>query len=66
VKQPRGHSRSESFFPDDVQLGDGCFATLNDVVQHYNSFFGLGLDDKQAHDLVEYLKSLLSVWFMRR
>ena len=37
---------------------DGRFATLNDVVQHYNSFFGLGLDDKQAHDLVEYLKSL--------
>jgi cytochrome c2 len=37
---------------------DGRFATLNDVVQHYNSFFGLGLNDKQAHDLVEYLKSL--------
>jgi cytochrome c peroxidase len=37
---------------------DGRFATLNDGVQHYNSFFGLGLNDKQAHDLVEYLKSL--------
>jgi len=37
---------------------DGRFATLNDVVQHYNGFFGLGLNDKQAHDLVEYLKSL--------
>jgi hypothetical protein len=37
---------------------DGRFATLNDVVQHYNSFFGLGLDDNQVHDLVEYLKSL--------
>ena len=37
---------------------DGRFATLNDVVQHYNSFFGLGLDDNQIHDLVEYLKSL--------
>jgi hypothetical protein len=37
---------------------DGRFVTLNDVVQHYNSFFGLGLNDKQAHDLVEYLKSL--------
>jgi hypothetical protein len=37
---------------------DGRFATLNDVVQHYNSFLGLGLDDQQAHDLVEYLKSL--------
>lgn len=37
---------------------DGRFATLNDVVQHYNTVFGLGLDDKQAQDLVEYLKSL--------
>lgn len=37
---------------------DGRFATLNDVVQHYNSFFGLGLNDHQVHDLVEYLKSL--------
>jgi hypothetical protein len=37
---------------------DGRFATLNDVVQHYNGFFGLGLDDRQIHDLVEYLKSL--------
>jgi hypothetical protein len=37
---------------------DGRFATLNDVVQHYNGFFGLGLNDQQAHDLVEYLKSL--------
>ncbi|PYU67072.1 MAG: hypothetical protein DMG49_20015 [Acidobacteria bacterium] len=37
---------------------DGRFATLNDVAQHYNSFFGLGLSDQQVHDLVEYLKSL--------
>jgi hypothetical protein len=37
---------------------DGRFATLNDVVQHYNSFFGLGLNEQQANDLVEYLKSL--------
>jgi mono/diheme cytochrome c family protein len=37
---------------------DGRFATLDDVVQHYNSFFALGLSDAQAHDLVEYLKSL--------
>ena len=37
---------------------DGRFATLPDVVQHYNSFFGLGLTDQQVHDLVEYLKSL--------
>ena len=37
---------------------DGRFATLNDVVQHYNSFFGLGLSDQQKRDLVEYLNSL--------
>jgi hypothetical protein len=37
---------------------DGRFATLDAVVQHYNSFFALGLSDSQAHDLVEYLKSL--------
>ena len=37
---------------------DGRFATLNDVVQHYNSFFSLGLSHQQVGDLVEYLKSL--------
>lgn len=37
---------------------DGRFATLDDVVNHYNSFFGLGLTDQQIHDLEEYLKSL--------
>lgn len=37
---------------------DGRFATLDAVVQHYNTFFGLGLTDQEKHDLVEYLKSL--------
>ena len=37
---------------------DGRFATLNDVVQHYDNFFGLGLSDAQVRDLVEYLNSL--------
>jgi cytochrome c peroxidase len=37
---------------------DGRFATLNDVVQHYNSFLGLGLTDSQVQDLVQYLNSL--------
>ena len=37
---------------------DGRFATLNDVVQHYNSFFSLGLNEQEVSDLVEYLKSL--------
>ena len=37
---------------------DGRFATLDDVVQHYNSLLGLGLSESQVHDLVEYLNSL--------
>jgi hypothetical protein len=37
---------------------DGRFATLRDVVQHYDGTFGLGLNDREKTDLVEYLKSL--------
>jgi hypothetical protein len=37
---------------------DGRFATLADVVAHYNSTGGLGLTADQQTDLVEYLKSL--------
>jgi hypothetical protein len=37
---------------------DGRFATLLDVVNHYNTFFGLGLSEEQKRQLVEYLKSL--------
>src|SRR5262249_25112483 len=37
---------------------DGRFATLLDVVNHYNTFFNLGLSADQKNDLVEYLKSL--------
>lgn len=37
---------------------DGRFATLADVVRHYDATFGLGLDDADVRDLVEYLKSL--------
>ncbi|HEX7333823.1 MAG TPA: hypothetical protein VF290_20135 [Pyrinomonadaceae bacterium] len=37
---------------------DGRFATLRDVVEHYNSFFGTNLSEQQKTDLVEYLKSL--------
>jgi hypothetical protein len=39
---------------------DGRFATLLDVVAHYDSFFGLRLSDQDENDLVEYLKSLPS------
>jgi mono/diheme cytochrome c family protein len=37
---------------------DGRFATLLDVVNHYNDFMGLGLTPAEKNDLVEYLKSL--------
>jgi hypothetical protein len=37
---------------------DGRFATLDAVVEHYNSCFGLGLTGRQQGDLVQYLKSL--------
>jgi mono/diheme cytochrome c family protein len=37
---------------------DGRFATLADVVEHYDDFFGLGLTDQEKQDLIEYLKSL--------
>ena len=37
---------------------DGRFATLLDVVAHYDSLFQLGLTDQQKKDLVEYLKGI--------
>jgi hypothetical protein len=37
---------------------DGRFATLNDVVTHFNGQFGLGLTDAEKSDLVEFLKTL--------
>ena len=37
---------------------DGRFATLPDVVEHYDQHFGLGLTPNQVNDLVEFLKSL--------
>jgi len=37
---------------------DGRFATLLEVVNHYNAHFGLGLTAGEKRDLVEYLKSL--------
>jgi hypothetical protein len=37
---------------------DGRFATLDDVVNHYDAHLTLGLTAQQKHDLVEYLKSL--------
>jgi hypothetical protein len=37
---------------------DGRFATLLDVVNHYNTVKGLGLTEAEKQDLVDYLKSL--------
>jgi Cytochrome c len=37
---------------------DGRFATLLDVVKHYNETFSLRLSDAEMNNLVEYLKSL--------
>jgi hypothetical protein len=37
---------------------DGRFATLLDVVNHYNAVKTLGLTEAEKQDLVEYLKSL--------
>jgi hypothetical protein len=37
---------------------DGRFATLAEVVKHYDDTFKLGLTETERHDLVEYLKSL--------
>ena len=37
---------------------DGRFATLGEVVAHYDATFGLHLTDAEKADLVEYLKSL--------
>ena len=39
---------------------DGRFATLLDVVNHYNTHFNLALTSQEKLDLVEYLKSLPS------
>jgi hypothetical protein len=36
---------------------DGRFATLADVVKHYNSHLKLALSEGEQHDLIEYLKS---------
>jgi cytochrome c peroxidase len=37
---------------------DGRFATLEDVIEHYDTTFALGLTADEKTDLVEYLKSL--------
>jgi cytochrome c peroxidase len=56
--------RERGIFMDPANKGqfyhDGRFATLLDVVNHYNDFFILNLTDQEKKYLVEYLKSLSS------
>jgi hypothetical protein len=37
---------------------DGRFATLLDVVNHYDTQFNLNLSDADKKDLIEYLKGI--------
>src|SRR6187402_1689423 len=37
---------------------DGRFATLSDVINHYNDHFSLNLTASEKHDLEQYLRSL--------
>jgi hypothetical protein len=37
---------------------DGRFATLDDVIAHYDRHFDLKLTDREKRDLIEYLKSI--------
>ncbi|HEX5209398.1 MAG TPA: hypothetical protein VFW10_16605 [Steroidobacteraceae bacterium] len=54
--------REEGLFMQPANKGryyhDGRFATLMDVVNHYNTLLHLGLTAQEKHDLIEYLKSL--------
>jgi cytochrome c peroxidase len=37
---------------------DGRFATLREVVVHYNGVFSLGLMEDEIQDLVQFLRSI--------
>jgi cytochrome c peroxidase len=37
---------------------DGLFATIRDVVEHYDNFLRLSLSEAEKTDLVDYLLSL--------
>jgi hypothetical protein len=39
-------------------FNDGRFATLSDVVNHYDSVLKLRLTEQEKNDLIEYLKSI--------
>ena len=54
--------REEGLFMNPSNKGrfyhDGRFATLMDVVNHYNTLLHLGLTTQEKQDVIEYLKSL--------
>ena len=54
--------REEGLFMKPANKGrfyhDGRFATLMDVVNHYDTLLHLGLTGSEKHDVIEYLKSL--------
>jgi hypothetical protein len=54
--------REEGLFMQPANKGrfyhDGRFATLLDVVNHYDTLLHLGLSASEKHDVIEYLKSL--------
>jgi cytochrome c peroxidase len=37
---------------------DGRFATLTDIVDHYNAQFSFGMTDQEKSDLIQYVMSL--------
>jgi cytochrome c peroxidase len=37
---------------------DGRFATLKEVIDHYDGFLALGMSEAEKNDVVEYLRSL--------
>jgi hypothetical protein len=50
---------ARSVLPDDQEAeDDGRFATLADVVNHYDNHFQTALTEQEKADLIEYLKSI--------
>jgi hypothetical protein len=56
-KKPMRHGRTWTHTKGGF-YHDGRFATLPDVINHYNAHLKLDLTEKEVSDLTEYLKSL--------
>jgi hypothetical protein len=53
-----GHSvETPGFFPG-YGFERGRFATLRDVVNHYDGFFRLGLTEQEKNGLIQYILGL--------